>query len=86
MNFFIVGGGTAGWITALHLKKTYPSSKVELIESEEIGVLGAGESTTIPFFNELNYLEIDHKEFIRETKSTCKSIVRFVHVKLLCYE
>jgi tryptophan halogenase len=77
MNFFIVGGGTAGWITALHLKKTYPSSKVELIESEEIGVLGAGESTTMPFFNELNYLEIDHKEFIRETKSTFKSIVRF---------
>lgn len=77
MKIFILGGGTAGWLTALFLNKTYPSFKIELIESEEIGVLGAGESTTMPFFETLNYIGIDHKEFVRETKSTCKSVVRF---------
>ena len=77
MKIFILGGGTAGWLTALFLNKTYPSFKIELIESDEIGVLGAGESTTMPFFNMLNYIGIDHKEFRKETKSTCKSVVRF---------
>ena len=77
MKIFVLGGGTAGWLTALFLNKTYPSFQIELIESEDIGVLGAGESTTMPFFNMLNYIGIDHTEFRKETRSTCKSAVRF---------
>ena len=45
-NLVIVGGGTAGWITALNAKKNNTDSKVILIESEELGILGAGEGAT----------------------------------------
>jgi tryptophan halogenase len=45
----VVGGGTAGWITALYVKRCYPNIKITLIESSDIGILGAGEGTTPHF-------------------------------------
>jgi tryptophan halogenase len=56
-NIVIVGGGTAGWLTALFLNQHYTDSNITLIESSKIGILGAGEGTTgnIPsLFNKLN--------------------------------
>lgn len=76
-NILIVGGGTAGWLTALTMRKHFPQFNIELIESEEIGVLGAGESTTSSFAVLLKELGIDFKEFIKETDSTIKAGVRF---------
>jgi len=73
----IVGGGAAGWLAALYCKKIDPSLNVELIESEEIGIIGAGESTTSFFKAALNFLNIDIREFVRETESTIKSSIRF---------
>ena len=46
-NITIIGGGTAGWLTALFIQKNYPSSKIKLIESSKIGILGAGEGSTL---------------------------------------
>lgn len=77
MKILVVGGGTAGWLTSLFLNKTFPEHKIELIESEQVGILGAGESTTIPFFELLRYLDINENEFLKKTKSTFKSLVRF---------
>jgi tryptophan halogenase len=73
----VVGGGTAGWLTALFLQKNNPRLKVELIESEEIGIVGAGESAPTSFDTILRECGIDHIEFIRETESTLKSSIRF---------
>lgn len=73
----IVGGGTAGWLAALYCKKINPYLNVELIESEEIGIIGAGESTASPFTASLRDLKIDVREFIRETDSTIKSSIKF---------
>jgi len=74
---FIVGGGTAGWLAALMLNKSFPNLQVELIESAEIGILGAGESTLFNFKSELRNLGIDEFDFIRNTKATFKMGSRY---------
>lgn len=49
MNIVIVGGGTAGWMSASYLSVKLPDSKITLIESPTISTIGVGEST-VPFF------------------------------------
>lgn len=55
MNITIVGGGTAGWITAYFLDSIQPNChNITVIESSKIGILGAGEGSTGFFTNMLN--------------------------------
>ena len=45
-NLVIVGGGTAGWISALYLKKILGGDTyITLIESDDIGIVGVGEGS-----------------------------------------
>lgn len=76
-RIFILGGGTAGWLTALLIQKRYPEVSIELLESEEIGVLGAGESTLFSFKIALQELGIDEFDFMRNTKATFKMGSRY---------
>ena len=46
MKILIVGGGTAGLITALILKSRFESIQINIIKSDEIGIIGVGEGTT----------------------------------------
>jgi tryptophan 7-halogenase len=74
----IAGGGTAGWMAAALLKKVFGDTlAVELVESEDIGIIGVGEATIPPIqiFNQ--YLGLDEKEFLRETHATIKLAIKF---------
>jgi tryptophan halogenase len=69
-NIVIVGGGTAGWLSALYLNSKFKNSKITLIESNEIGILGAGEGSTgnmPPFLNELGITKEDMMEHCEAT-------------------
>jgi tryptophan halogenase len=76
----IVGGGTAGYIAAAmlchHLKREL--CEIELVESDEIGTIGVGESTVPPFVGLIHRLGIDETDFVRATDGTYKLGIKFV--------
>ncbi|TLU67139.1 tryptophan 7-halogenase [Thalassotalea litorea] len=78
-KFVIVGGGTAGWIAAATLSKSLQGSdtEIELVESDEIGIIGVGEATIPPLLAILESLNIDLAEFIKATQSTFKWGIKF---------
>lgn len=74
----IAGGGTAGWVAAMALARQLGRLvEVTLIESDEIGTVGVGESTipTARTFHDL--LKIDERSFMQATKSSFKLGISF---------
>jgi len=78
LKVVVVGGGTAGWMTAAALVKLLPDRcDVHLVESEAIGIVGVGEATLphIRAFNER--LGIDEAEFMAASRATFKLGIEF---------
>lgn len=77
----IVGGGTAGWMTAAAISRYFNDGrrKITLIESDAIGTVGVGEATIPPLRNFNAMLDIPEAEFLRETRGTCKLGIEFVN-------
>lgn len=76
MKIVILGGGTAGWLTAILGLAHAHQHDYTVIESSRLGIIGVGESTT-GFFtdlmtNDLKAMGVDHDDFMTKTGATCK--------------
>ena len=80
----VVGGGTAGWITAGYLARMLGADRpggieVTLVESRDIGILGVGEGTFPTIRKTLARIGIDEAELVRRCGATFKQGAKFVH-------
>lgn len=75
----VVGGGSAGLMAALALRRVFPHWQLTVIESPDVPTIGVGESTTVlfpPFLHQT--LGLDFKEFFQQVGASWKLGVRFL--------
>ncbi|HEY4144376.1 tryptophan halogenase family protein [Pinirhizobacter sp.] len=83
-HILVVGGGTAGWLTACYLARTLNSTdaravQVTLVESPSIGILGVGEATFPSIRSMLSAIGMDERTFLVGADATYKQGIRFEH-------
>ena len=78
----IAGGGTAGWLAAAALAQQFRGIlEIVLVESDEIGTIGVGESTIPPIRTLHRLIRIDEQEFMRATAASFKLGISFENWK-----
>ncbi len=83
-RLIIVGGGTAGWITACTLARNLSADlpggvEITLVESEDIGIIGVGEGTFPSIRKTLSRIGLDESLLIKHASATLKQGIRFVN-------
>lgn len=73
----VLGGGTAGWITAHTIRMYFPDADISLIHSPKKGIIGVGEATTPHMTEWLNEIGVDICDFLKETGGTIKHGISF---------
>ncbi len=76
-NIIIIGGGTAGWLTAISIAKFLKNINCTIIDSSTIGTIGVGEGTTGLFLEYINSLGIDFNDFFLSTNAMPKYGIKF---------
>lgn len=79
-NIVIVGGGTAGWMTAAYLRKALNRNvQITLVESSNVTTVGVGEATfsTIKLF--FNFLGLQEREWMPKCNASYKLAIKFVN-------
>lgn len=81
-SILIVGGGTAGWLTAAYLARFFdlprnPHLSITLLASDGIGSIGVGEGAFPTIRSTLQFIGIDESEFVRRASATFKQGIRF---------
>ena len=77
MKIVIVGGGTAGWLTAVYVKKLFKNDHITIIESQDIPIIGVSEATTPHIVDFLECLHIDFIDVLKNTDGTIKNGISF---------
>lgn len=73
----VVGGGSAGWMSAATIAKLFPNKKVTVIESPDIPVVGVGESTIGGIREWMHLLDINEEDFMVYTNAAYKLSIKF---------
>jgi tryptophan 7-halogenase len=84
LTITIVGGGTAGWLTAAFLQNQLPHTvgcavEITLIEAEDIPTVGVGEATIPSIRQTLSACGIDEHVFLKECGATFKQGIEFIN-------
>jgi len=76
-KIIVLGAGTAGLVSALIIKKSFPLCNVVVIESDSIGIIGVGEGSTEHWRIFAEYCGISMQRLVRETDGTLKKGIKF---------
>ena len=76
-KILIVGGGSAGWMTAATLISQFPNKDITLIESPNTPTVGVGESTIGQINDWMALLDIRDENFMKYTDASYKLSIRF---------
>lgn len=75
----IVGGGTAGLVSALILKAKFPNKQIDVISSKQLGIIGVGEGVADRWREFMTCVGIDQYDMISQTDATYKWGILFTN-------
>lgn len=75
----IVGGGTAGLVSALILKTKFPNKQIDVISSKQLGIIGVGEGVADRWREFMDCVGIDQYDMIAQTDASCKWGILFTN-------
>ncbi len=78
-KILVLGGGSAGFLAAMALKRHLPDSEIVVVRSTKLGVIGVGEGTIFSVVSFLhNFLGLDSRTFLNRTKASLKLGIKFL--------